>query len=612
MGYLLKVAVDVGSTNSQVAARLIDEKTGKDVLCGGDLKKCLLTEESKPDIRTLILKKQDVQGAEWDNIVWDSEIYCGRKALDTVSRHVQGYDKLISGFKQKLYWSQQERSDPKKEAEYQKACQDMTIFLRYLRELVEEHYRIYQDQIVKRVTYVTVPNRSGSVEQETMQQLKKKAGWENVEIRLEAQQALRYALARQGSPIMKAIENIRVFDRLYILLADIGGSTADMLLIKVQPDGNGGYTTDTLGWWPERGEKNTLGGADVDKAICEYLLQQEYLVPQAVSELVAAAGYESFRCFKEFYTPSLRKGKYIKDLQEIGHFQQYPPYARRPKDWPKVEYEDMPENQKINREIYLNNIAKGYLTQLRDAVRSLLQSCRDGEKSIGEKDIDFVLATGGGCNMLGIEELFCGSFPQEDPLEFDKIKNCPEKYITEEPKYASAVCAMGCLADLRSIRCREHSNGTYTLTLQIYSGPANLTAGWDYKNGIPAIPSEFRPLKVHEMTLFQEGTMLPANYTIQKEYTVALSNQSNLVLIMTLRRTRNGNITVERQWSTYSARGPLYTLKAQFVNETKSFKLRYGFKAHMTEQQRITITPTCQVEGGGRWGLQETHQDVRQ
>ena len=27
MGYLLKVAVDVGSTNSQVAARLIDEKT---------------------------------------------------------------------------------------------------------------------------------------------------------------------------------------------------------------------------------------------------------------------------------------------------------------------------------------------------------------------------------------------------------------------------------------------------------------------------------------------------------------------------------------------------------------------------------------------------------
>lgn len=49
MGYLLKVAVDVGSTNSQVAARLIDEKTGKDVLCGGDLKKCLLTEESKPD-----------------------------------------------------------------------------------------------------------------------------------------------------------------------------------------------------------------------------------------------------------------------------------------------------------------------------------------------------------------------------------------------------------------------------------------------------------------------------------------------------------------------------------------------------------------------------------
>ena len=107
MGYLLKVAVDVGSTNSQVAARLIDGKTGKDVLCGGDLKKCLLTEESKPDIRTLLLKKQDVQGEGWDDVNWDSDVYCGSKAWDTASRNFQGYAKLISGFKQKLYWSQQ-------------------------------------------------------------------------------------------------------------------------------------------------------------------------------------------------------------------------------------------------------------------------------------------------------------------------------------------------------------------------------------------------------------------------------------------------------------------------------------------------------------------------
>lgn len=607
MGILLKAAVDVGSTNSQVAVQLIDTETGK-IVAGENLKKCLLTEEGRPDFRTLLLRREDVREERRGDIGWGGgDCLFGSKAWETAVSSFQDDAKLTCGFKQKLYLSGQGQ----KGADYEASCRAMKDYLHFLRSQVNSRYAIYQDKITECRTVVTVPNRSGSVEQETMKRLAEEAGWENVEIRLEAQQALRYVLARENSALMKAVEGIRSIDALYVLLMDIGGSTADLLLVKVKPDGNGGYTADTLGWWPERGEERTLGGGDVDRAVCDYMLKKGYLHPQAVGQEIRYKGYESFRKFKEFYTPALRSGKCIRILQDVGHLQQYPKNSRNAV-WADVNYEELPDEEKINRAIYLNEIAGEYLAGLRDAVRSLVSGCRDGDRVIAEEDIDFVVATGGGSAMLGVEELIRGEAPQADPLRLTKLAADKNRYITEEQNYASAVCAMGCLAELRRIRCREHSNASYSLTLGIYSAPAGDTMGWDRSDGVPEIPASFLRLKWERFSFFEEGDVLPASRQVKKNYSIKLSNQSNLVLVMTLWRTKNGAATVEREWSTYTMRGPLKTVAAQLVSGRDTLLLRLEFDVAMSDQQFITIKPKLTTSGGGRWGLRNMKQEVRQ
>lgn len=607
MAILLRAAVDMGSTNSQVAVQLINTETGE-VLPTEDVKQCLLMEEGKPNFRTQLLRREDVSEKRRNDINWDGgDCLFGIKAWEAAVSFFKTDAKLTCNFKQKLYLSDEGKKDP----DYETFCRATKDYLHFLKNQVDRQYTLYQNQIAERVTIVTVPNRSGSMEQETMKRLAEEAGWENVEIRLEAQQALRYVLAKKNSPLMKAVEEIRTIDTLYILLMDIGGSTADLLLVKIKPDGRGSYTTDTLGWWPERGEKRTLGGIEVDRAICEYLLKKGYLHPQSVEEEIRLQEYENFRKFKEFYTPVLRRGDSIQILQDVGHLQKYPSTYSRNAVWSEVDYEKLPDEQKINRDIYLKDIAGEYLNGLRDAVHALILGCRDEDRPISEEDIDFVVATGGGSAMLGIEELIRGKVPQENPLHLTKIAADRTRYIAEEQEYASAVCAMGCLAKLRQIQCREHSNASYSLTLGIYSAPASATTGWDCNNGVPGIPSSFKRIKWERFSLFEEGDILPARRRVKENYSIKLSNQSNIVLVMTLWRTKNGTATIEREWSTYTIRGIFKTLKAQLVTSQDSFLLGFGLDVNMTEEQFITIAPNLTTTGG-RSGLLNMEQKVHQ
>ena len=81
---------------------------------------------------------------------------------------------------------------------------------------------------------------------------------------------------------------------------------------------------------------------------------------------------------------------------------------------------------------------------------------------------------------------------------------------------------------------------------------------------------------------------------------------------MTLWRTKDGAATVEREWSTYTMRGPLKTVAAQLVSGRDTLLLRLEFDVAMSEQQFITIKPKLTTSGGGRWGLKNMKQEVRQ
>lgn len=104
---------------------------------------------------------------------------------------------------------------------------------------------------------------------------------------------------------------------LNLLFIDVGGSTTDIELIK-QELHSASKSTQVLAMWPREKVQYMLGGCEVDRAIYEYLLDKECLVPRFANECWEnGAGKALFRKLKENNNEILRAGKEINSIGTI-------------------------------------------------------------------------------------------------------------------------------------------------------------------------------------------------------------------------------------------------------------------------------------------------------
>ena len=313
-----EISVDLGSTNSQIAVKITGDSDGK-ILAGRTTAKkgktvrdFFIKDGLCIDIPTKYIRRDEWPDAPFD---WgNDEIYFGSKAVDAYNSAYGDNRGVLRGeFKSELYFSMEDKEDPDIRKRYERACESTETFLKYLHTLAEEEISVYSGRISKRITYVTVPNRSSNEDKKKMKELAQNAGFQNVQIMEEAESALRYVIADSCSALRKAFGNMKEIKPLYVILMDIGGSTADLLTVKLvpSPDRLEGYEIHILGMWPETGEKDTLGGLDVDRAIKDYMVKKGYLLPGIVDESIKWRGYFEFEKFKKWINHKLLKGEII-------------------------------------------------------------------------------------------------------------------------------------------------------------------------------------------------------------------------------------------------------------------------------------------------------------
>lgn len=219
---------------------------------------------------------------------------------------------------------------------------------------------------------------------------------------------------------------------LNLLFIDVGGSTTDIELIK-QELHSASKSTQVLAMWPREKVQYMLGGCEVDRAIYEYLLDKECLVPRFANECWEnGAGKALFRKLKENNNEILRAGKEINSIGTIKTACGDPDEE----EFPRNKYKD----HRITREIFENEICGRYINDLCKAVHDILQGL------IGEEDVDAVFLTGAGSRLYFIHDLILGRHG-DDPLKLTQLQQ-DENRLFDGHADPAACCALGAISNV--------------------------------------------------------------------------------------------------------------------------------------------------------------------
>ena len=612
-----EISVDLGSTNSQIAVKITGDSDGK-ILAGRTTAKkgktvrdFFIKDGLCIDIPTKYIRRDEWPDAPFD---WgNDEIYFGSKAVDAYNSAYGDNRGVLRGeFKSELYFSMEDKEDPDIRKRYERACESTETFLKYLHTLAEEEISVYSGRISKRITYVTVPNRSSNEDKKKMKELAQNAGFQNVQIMEEAESALRYVIADSCSALRKAFGNMKEIKPLYVILMDIGGSTADLLTVKLvpSPDRLEGYEIHILGMWPETGEKDTLGGLDVDRAIKDYMVKKGYLLPGIVDESIKWRGYFEFEKFKKWINHKLLKGEIIEDLYNLEAYT----VDFENKEFASVAYRKLNSSDKIDYQSFINEIAGEYLKKLRSALKNLLKDSYDPEKdqngtsedgrmgNIDPQEIDFVVAAGGGSNLAGIRDMIQVSCRdgEESPLGLKKIQENKEAYIEEPSEYSSAVCVMGNLEKMEPVR--KYSNGTYRLRVDIYLENAlnqeqtDRIAKWE---GTEPVPEGLKRVLQMKVLLVENRQMLPVKFVRNSSAEIGSGSGRNFIQVIRVYRQKDGKSYTEEKKKITSWRGPLKLLSATlFGSSLKGEKVELEADCSISEQRIVNLSLKTKLPSG--------------
>lgn len=586
--------IDIGSTNSQMSqtygTSTDDGKTWKALQIPQKEVQYLLRDNGLVNIPTVLLRKSDLTESQKMVIGELKKDYlAGHEANELFKRHY-GL-KLISEFKKDFFCSEEAKDNKEAKERYEAAHNAILEFLTFLKQRESMEAQQYTDAVEK--TILTLPVRSTATEREAMKQLAAKAGWKNIELQDEARSVLRYALSRKNSLLAGKLSQMTLLQDFYVLIMDIGGSTTDLLLVKIRPDGKGGFSDpDIVAQWPEIGETDTLGSIDIDKKLCDWFLENGFIRQDLTEQAIQNHGYSDFREFKENNMPAIRNGIEIPQLTgSIVNLEM----AARGRLFSRVDYSESP--LKMNQEVFLKEIAWEYLKKIQAAVRKLLK-----DAGISEQKLDCIVTAGGGTKLYGIHEMLLGKLDLPNPFQFSKIQKDPRLLIesNEEP---SAVCALGNVMPLPHISFKNHALSDFIMKVKIYNVPVSETSKWNLSHtDRPAIPADFKHVFFKSYELIHQGSVLPQTKTVEESFSVYSGARTSFVYVIEILSKKDRTQYFQRAWSDFSMRTPGIVLVDLFNRDNNGYeKGKYNIQVTFDEDYTISITPNIKIEGN--WGF---------
>lgn len=608
--YKKTVCVDIGSTNSQIAQRIQasenEKKTWKNA---DDLSKeedyLIKSAGNDPNFPTAVILSEDLSDKQKTTFLEPGQDYVfGADAINIHQSYCNVNDifPLHVEFKRDLFYSELEKEyDEIKAARYEKAIQYVSIVLKALKKIEAAHCKYICDPNLE-ITYITVPVRATASQKDLMKKLATEAGWLNVEIVDETDGILYYAL-NKSETVKKNVGQLTIYQKLNLLIVDIGGSTNDILLVGIGPDGKGGHVTERKAIWPKVGESDTLGGIDIDKAIYNWLMKNECLIPSLAEEDLQWSGYRHFRIFKEATSDALRKLGKIDML--VGDVSQLQVDFSKGKMANRI-YANLNDEEKITVHTYTKEIFREYALKLQKAVRDVLE-----EANVKEEELDGIILTGGGSQMYGVEELFRGTLNIEDnPFNFTKIRKYPDSLVVMKEN-ASGLCALGNVIDKANIPYKKHSLYNYSMMLEIFKAKTGEFNGW-YKihYSRPGIPDSFQRVVCKTYpNIISYGTPLEPSCKIQRDekITVKLKNDEQIMYIVTIYGEKNGTKEFQFAFSDFGIRTPIRMIKGikdavkkRFSGTDGEYESRDGnilIQGSMNSNSSISLRVQLHVDG---------------
>lgn len=599
--------IDIGSTNSQIAQRYEESEDGgvtwkslnkdankvyNDPSNEDAIDSYLLKTDGYVDHPTVIICKDELSEEQQRIVSMENEVVCGREAEAIFKKNYN--IPLRHEFKGDLYYSvkDEEKLSSEKEENFKNAQKYTRLFLRELkkRESAEAGYPCVEEK-----TIVTVPVSATDTLGKLMMNWAESAGWKNVEYANETDGIVKYAL--NTSSLFTKLSNVTVLQKLRYLVLDIGGSTADIIVVELSPDEFGKLITYPLGVWPEVGAKERLGAKDIDKKMCDWLQENGYILSSKAKELKEKNDFSIFRRFKEETSPILKNGdnnglidKLFGDIVNLTFGEKR---TFSPKD-----YDDQ-SSKKIDRDVYIEEIFSEYALKLQLAVRNLLEEC-----SIGEADIDGIILAGGGSLMYGIEELFRGEIDIDGkPFDFKKIKEDPSSLVLMK-KNASGLCALGNVLPQPVISYRKHSLYKYILRVDLYTAKAGSVGGWDKEfRESPSVPDTFKRVYYRSWTLAEQGEALPLSNIecVADDIEIAIEPDEVIVCIVKILSRNKGISTFQYGWSSYTRRSLSKYIKDIFNQNNSELSGAMRFIVNIKENSSIVLKPTIKVSD--LWGF---------
>ena len=592
------VCIDLGSTNSQMGHKYINIDTGETIeWYNQDYTRNLINDipEDKynTNIPTVLLKWI---GNPESKPMWEREVPAGKEVFNIVKRHFVKDIEVIREFKKDLYYSDEEKKqDPDKAEKNRKALEYTQEFFSFLKEIKEKNVAkaIVPDEIE---TIITVPARSRNEDMTFIKKCAEKAGWKNITTRDEARSAMDYAIHKPDSELLNGIKSLTVFEKTHVLLIDIGGSTTDIIHAEIRPDGDGGYKAEYCAVWPSKlGETDTLGGIDIDKAVAELMIKKGYVIDSLAQEEIKNYGYEVFRAFKEQWSSRAKIDEVVPGYGQLDSLT----VDMKTRQFAKVLYDEIEDKNKLGR-LDFYALIKSYLEKMQQAIRNVLLS--DG---LQEKEIDYIVLTGGGSSMFGIEEMMLGELDLKDPLDFTKLKENPERIIHGEPSNPSAVCCLGNLFDKKDIQCVNHINGTYTAKVDVFIDDVSTLISFcgsqkESKTGMVSVPDTAKLQFTFDLEIASDKGALPISGKKEYAHDVEILSSENFLFRITVYRedSSSGEPDIECSWLYKSERGLGKALGNFFFGSSKSnITLKNEIKFSIDENRHITIRPSYFAEG---------------
>lgn len=463
--YLMKVAIDFGSTNTVMAWRVYDVRPD-----GGMI---LSETQNAPNyihrIPSMMIFKDDNPGNE--------KVPRDLFGEDAVKAANDGNTPpvICDNFKQYLYTAAPDSED------YNKGVRLTTLFFKYLREEYRQIYNRFSSSVaqeLKVVLYLSTPVRANPAHRSLMRKIAQDAGFipENGVTEIctdydEARCVVRYAMDQNRDSMQNVLSKAGQPGGAVLLFVDVGGSTMDVSLENLRIGADGAETMENIASWPNGDVTYPLGGCLVDEAIRDYLIDKGFADREyTLAHWEHGDGKFRFRAFKEENNLCLSDGKPVDKLGRVGAVC----YDYDEDIFPDRNYLKAPVSEKISGGVYETVICKEYIDRMHDALAEVFgkQKPIEGRPAVKPADVDAVFLAGDGSRLYFIRKVLLGETGGRDP-GFAQIKADPN-LLFDRWENPSQCCALGALVEQENVAYPSYARERYYLRVALFESSGEL------------------------------------------------------------------------------------------------------------------------------------------